>query len=380
MDTFAGRYEGLLYDASGDPAGKLELAVLASGRTYTGRLVLAREANPVPLKGDLDLSSATGLAGDTITSGAYRLVFDLTLEGRLTATLDRDDAYFAVAPSGRRVFVPPAGQKLAWSGAHTALLSPVSDSAALAPAGSGHATAAIDAKGNLKLSGRLGDDTPFTATLAPDSDGAYRLFVLPYPSLRDSYLAGEIPLFSHPDTTRLPGRRHIPASAGVTLTWIKTASTAKAYPAGFGPFEPTLTLDPWVRPAAAFPVSVSFAPFDLDFGARVAALPSAGQISTAGLFTLVAPVTTPANLARFSFKADPATGAFNGSFVLSDQVLPAPAKPEQRTIALHGVLRSPASAESGPGVILGAGSFFLQALSNSTDTPSVAGEIRLVRP
>jgi hypothetical protein len=381
VDTFSGRHEGLLYDASARPVGKLEFTVASSGRAFTGRLLLARESAPLAFKGDLDLSSPAGLAGASLAVGPYRLAFDLVLEGRFTATLDLDGGYFAAAPSGRRVFVPPAKPKLAWSGAHTVLLSPVSDFADAGPAGSGHATAAIDAKGNLKLAGRLGDHTPFTANLAPDGDGAYRLFALPYPALRDSYLSGEVPLFAHPETARFPGRRHVPASAGVTLTWTRApASAAKAYPAGFGPLTTTLTLDPWTRPATAFPVSITFSPADLDFGALSSALPTDGRIAPGGAFTLLAPLTTPANLSRFTFKVAPATGAFSGSFVLSDQVAPAPAKAERRTIAFQGVLRSPPSDESGPGSLLGAGSFLLSPLSSSDDAEHVSGEIRLGRP
>jgi len=381
VDTFAGRYEALLYDSAALPAGKLELTVLASGRAYTGRIVLAAESSSVPLRGDLDLSSATGLAGDTVESGSYRLTFDLVLDGRFTAVLERDGAYFAAAPSGRRVFVPPSGQKLAWRGAHTALLSPASDAAASGPAGSGHATASIDTKGNLKLTGRLGDDTPFTASLAPDEDGAYRVFALPYSGLRDSYLAGELPLRPHPETARFPGRRYLPASAETTLTWTKApAPGAKAYAAGFGPLYPRITLDPWIKPAAAFPVALSFAPLDLDLGERAGALPDTGRLSAAGAFTLVSPATTPANLARFTLKLTPSTGAFSGSFVLSDQVAPAPAAPERRTVTFKGVLRTPPAAELAPGSLLGAGGFLLDPLSSSTGTDTVSGQIRILVP
>ena len=384
VDTFAGRYETLLFDAADAPAGKLEFTVAATGKAFTGRILLARESVARPVKGALSLDSSVDLAAATVSvpglDGPYSLVLDLVWEGDFTARLSRGE-FALTAPAGRRVFVPPAGQKPSWSGAHTVILAPASSSAEEGPAGSGHATAAIDAKGNMKLAGRLGDATPFTATLAPDQDGGYRLFAQPYAGLRNSFVAGELPFFAHPDTARFPGRRHIPAAAAVSLTWTKaSAPAAKAYRAGFGPLSIPLTLDPWVRPAVARPLSLLFSPENLDLGERGPALPVSGVLSPSGAFTITAPVTTPANLARFSLKFTPGTGAFTGGFVLSDLVSSTPVKRQQRTVTFKGVLRTPPDSSPTSGAILGAGQFLLAPLPVTPGAPSVSGEILLATP
>ena len=384
VDTFAGRYEALLFDAEASPAGKLEFTVAATGRAFTGRLLLARESIARPFKGSLTLDSFANAAAASVTvpgfDGPYTLALDLVFEADFAASLFRDELVLT-APSGKRVFVPPAGQKTSWSGAHTAIMAPASSAAQAEPAGSGHATAAINAKGNMKLAGRLGDATPFTANLAPDYEGGYRLFAQPYTGLRNSFIAGEVPFLAHPNTTRFPGRRHVPAAAGVYLTWAKApAPAAKAYRAGFGPLTTLLTLDPWVRPAANQPLSLVYAPDDLSLGERGPALPVSGILAPSGTFKITSPITSPANQAKFSLTFTPGTGAFRGTFVLSDLVSSTPIKRQQRTVTFQGVLRTPPGGSPENGATLGAGQFLLAPLPVVSGAESVAGEIRLQAP
>lgn len=385
VDTFAGRYEALLADLSGLPAGKLEFTVASSGKIVTGKLALAREQKVLSFRGELSLDSLVDLASATLSlkgkAGDYVLDLNLILEGRFDAVLSDKDGLLASASGGRKLFAPAPKEKLSWTGAHTALLLPASAEALAAPAGAGHATATIDAKGRLKLAGRLADGTAFTSTLTPDPDGGYRLFVAPYPKRTESYLAGEFGLLGHPDTTRFPGRRYLPASHGVTLAWTKARSTSdKAYPDGFAPLYPALVIDPWLRPKTPVEVALHFGPHDLDLGQYAAFLPTSGSLSHRGAFTLLAPVTTPANLAKFSLKLAPATGALSGGFVLLDQVAPPPAKPEKRTVKFTGVLRLPPEADAPAGALLGAGHFLVTPLSDSGLTSSLSGEIRLEKP
>ncbi len=381
VDTFAGRYEALLLDASSLPAGKLEFTVASSGRAFTGRLVLARETAALAFKGKLDLNSALETAGASLVVGAYALDFALALDGRFTANLDLGSATLASATAGRRVFVPPSSPKITWSGAHTAVLAPAPEAPDDAPRASGHATAAIDTKGKLKLVGRLADTTPFTSTLSPDVDGAYRLFALPYAKRANSFLAGGFALVAHPGSGLFAGRRYLPASDEGSLVWRKAPATSdKSYRAGFGPLALPLTLDPWLRPAEAQPLALRFGPEDIDLGDLAAALPSAGLLAPGGTFSVAAPVTTPANQAGFTLKFTPATGAFSGKFTLSDQIAPSLAKPERRTVAFYGVLRTPPESAPETGARLGAGSFLLSPLSDSESTERVSGEIRLEKP
>jgi hypothetical protein len=384
VDTFAGRYETLLLDAEASPAGKLEFTVAATGKAFTGRLLLARESIARSFKGSLLIDSFANAAGATVTvpgvDGPYTLVLDLIFEADFSAALSSNELVLT-APAGRRVFVPAAGQTPSWSGAYTAIMAPASPLDQTRPAGSGHATAAINAKGVMKLTGRLGDATPFTASLAPDHEGGYRLFAQPYTGLRNSFISGEVPFLSHPNTTRFPGRRHVPASAGIYLTWAKApAPTAKAYRAGFGPLTTLLTLDPWIRPVANQPISLVYAPDDLALGERGPALPVSGILSPAGTFKITTPITTPANQAKFSLNFTPGTGAFRGTFVLSDLVSSTPIKRQQRTVTFQGVLSTPPDSSSQSGATLGAGQFLLAPLPVVSGAESVAGEIRLRAP
>ncbi len=397
VDTFAGRYEALLSDAgTGLPAAKLEFTVAASGAPFTGRLTLPDEPAPLAFKGVLSLDVEDDRASATLElaagSGLYRLVLDIPLLGDFTAALSRGDALLGTSEAGLRIFAPAARETLSWSGAHTVLLAAASplvpDSPAPHPKGTGHALATIDAKGNLKLAGKLADGQPLTATLAPGPAGDYRLFAQPYGKRAQSYLAGALSLAARAD---LPARRHLPFSAGARLIWAKTPSSAKTpdktYRAGFGPLAVAVSVEPWLPPTAAAPLAgrlglgaapasfavdclpppnASFTPAQLD------SLPA-----TLGLAPDGKPILPSPNPARFSLTLMPATGAFAGAFTLFDQLSPSPAKPIVRKVAFSGVLRQP--SEPGADLVIGQGFFLLPALPGSSDEP-LSGEIRFSVP
>jgi hypothetical protein len=415
VDSLAARYEAMLLDSVTElPVGKLELAVASSGAAFTGRLDLADLPAAAPLRGRLTPDSDLNIGEASLRLVRGSLVYDLdlrvTLEGGITAELRRNDSVRAVTRSGARLLALAPREKLSWTGAHTALLppglAPAADleSEVASPEASGHATAAIDAKGRLKLAGRLADGAPITATLAPDQTGAYRLFSRPYGKRTASLLAGEFPLLAHPDALRFPGRRHLPASAEVRLAWQKAplpletapARRDKSYRAGIAA-APRLVIDPWLPPAARpAPITLlgrlgleapaeganlvlEFGPDTLDLGQSALSLPITGRLAPGGGFTLVSPVTTPANATRFSLKVTPATGVFTGGFTLSDQIAPPPAKPVVRKVAFRGVLRQRPDLAPGAEPEIGAASFLL-APPGVAGAESVAGEIRPLAP
>ncbi|NDC75511.1 hypothetical protein EBZ70_09560, partial [bacterium] len=181
------------------------------------------------------------------------------------------------------------------------------------------------------------------------------LWVNPYGTRADSFLAGALPLEPHPESARFPGRAYIPRETGL-LTWKKTALPAntavakldKSYRAGFGPLGVEVSLDPWLPPAtkaagnipagtlaqrlglaasatASGALNIAHGPADLDLGARESLLPIAATLNAAGVFT-----ATNATATAWTIKITPATGAFTGSFTLRDPA-PTPAKPSATT-------------------------------------------------
>lgn len=407
VDSFAGRYEALLVDpATQLPAAKLEFTIAASGDVFTGLLTLPSAPAPLALKGTLSLDDEEDTATIDLnlpnTSPALRLTLALPLLGEFSATLSTGETTLGTATDGVRIFTPGPKEKLRWAGAHTLILSdpaPADSTTGSAlpapgsfPLGAGHATATIDAKGNLKLAGKLGDGQALTATLAPGPSGDYRLFAQPYPKRAASYLGGALPLASHPS---LPERRHLPASAGVRLAWAKAPSPTKpldaSYRSGFGPLAVSAVIEPWLPPSAATPLNIRLslgsapASFALDYSvpegtplssAQLASLPTTLPLAANGKAVLPA---ASANPAKFALTFSPATGAFSGSFILSDQITPAPAKPTLRTVKFTGILlQPPAPPATGAPTTIGAGFFLVPDLVKTAEQPS--GEIRLAIP
>ena len=415
---FGGDHEALLVDASGTPRGKLTLTVPANALTYTGTLNLASEPASLSIRGDLSASdgaSATGAwsraANPARAISALSLGFELTgdtLDGELSV----NNSPALSIGSGSRLFVQPvvAGKKqnAPWTGLHTLVLR---DPTPLAPPdlttgsslpapnsslplGAGHASASIASTGLMTLKGKLADGTTLTGTAAADASGRYRIYARPYAKRLGSFLAGELPLVAHPDQTRFANRFHVPEGEA-TFAWAKASSPAKpldpAYRSGFAA-ELIATLDPWIPPATKSTVingvtlpagtlaqrldlstdplspaslAVAFGPDNLDLGASADRLPALLGLSTQGVFTVAAPVTTPLNASAFSLKVTPATGAFSGSFTLSD-VRPPASKLTLRKVPFSGTLRQAPDGDT----TLGAGFFLLPDFDKAAEQPS----------
>lgn len=137
--------------------------------------------------------------------------------------------------------------------------------------------------------------------------------------------------------------------------------------AGFGPVDTRFTLDPWLSPALAkgfvpaitlknrlgltanqFTAKHSLIPI---ISASFAYLPTnLGLNATTNVVSVVAPVTTPANITKWKVTITPTTGAFVGSLVLTDVG-------KTRTVPLTGIMRqSPSNDLSG---LIGDGNFLL---------------------
>jgi hypothetical protein len=72
----------------------------------------------------------------------------------------------------------------------------------------------------------------------------------------------------------------------------------------------------------------------------------------------------------------PATGALTGSFLLSNQVSPPPAKPVVRKVIISGTFRQGPSGSDGS---LGHAHYLLDPSVDDTDTEQVSGQLELSR-
>jgi hypothetical protein len=381
-----GAYEALLDSGAPDflPIGKLSVNVAAGG-AFTGQLVTGDLAT-YSLKGSLTLSSGDTRAGSelTITRGAnlaaYILAFNLGTTPGLAATLRTGTITVGTATAGARITTtPPAGA----AGAYTLTLSdPVNlGSESSLPLGTGWATASINAKGVLNLSGKTADDTKLSATLNLGSDRAYRLYVNPYAKLPASYLAGTLPLIARTDAA---SRWHVAAGDASEVFWRKTSvGTGSNYPAGFGPLTLSTHLEPWVKPTAATPLAALLGlPASVPTAGRLnlvivalglanipdhpfgSTLPRALKLDGQNLFSVVSE-GSPANPTGFETKVNLTTGALTGSFTV-----PAVPPVAARKVTFSGVVLQNSPADRS-GLV---GGFFLLPAS-ATGSPLASGVV-----
>jgi hypothetical protein len=251
VETFAASYEALLVnDGNWRPSAKLELTVAASSKTFSGKLTTATETSAMPLKGTLTTNTANETATGTATvkkgENTYLVEFTLPLTGDFTAMAKRNGATLGGPTNGSKLLTLAKGQTLSYIGTHSAMLAPVTALVGV-PAGAGWAVATIDAKGLLKLTGKLADGAGLTASLAADvsSDPGYRLFIQPYtPARTGSFLAGAFTLKPQTDDG-LIGRRYVAFEDAAAFTWVKAERQQdSAYRAGFGLADTPATTTP----------------------------------------------------------------------------------------------------------------------------------------
>jgi hypothetical protein len=248
--------------------------------------------------------------------------------------------------------------------------------------------ATIDAKGLLKLTGKLADGTTLTASLAADdsSNPGYRLFLQPYtPARTGTFIAGAFTLKPHPDVT---GRRFVAFEDAADLTWEKAARPLDtSYRARFGPVDTRFTLDPWLPPVAAkgsVPAITLAQRLGLSgpanqFEVKHSAIDSAsfgglpttlGLNATTNTVNVSAPVTSPANATKWKVTLTPATGAFVGSFELNDGG-------KKRSVPFAGMMRQPYIGD--PNGLIGDGNFQLPSLFAAPNNEIQSGEVGFER-
>lgn len=381
VETFAGQYEGLLItEAPTLTVGKLELTVLANSIGFTGKMTTSKELTAVSFKGNLipdffensAYASASATVGKGETASTYRFEFRLRLNedgscdvSRAVGTQAGEPDYFAYTENLRQLQLLSGKPPVSYAGAHTVVLAPpeyITSGTNALPGGWGYATAAIDAKGKLTLAGMLADGTKITASLLPDADAGYRVFVLPYAGRLDSHLAVDLQLEDHPDLT---GRKYTPEST-VSYEWSKAPKTGEAnYRDGFLNTEGDLQLDPWLPPVAK-PTAITLAQrLKLgQTGLMVVSyhdLPEAldTELAETANMDATGKVSTPApNTSGWKMSIAAATGVFTGSYTALDGT-------KSTTVNFTGVMRQPLLSE-GARALLGAGYGIVPQLTGAT--------------
>jgi hypothetical protein len=382
VESFAGPYEALLLDGFNLPVGKLNVTVASSSKSFTGKLCTASEAASLSLSGlvttDLDNEQCNGTASVQRNGARYDVSFWVPLNGDMSASITRDDAFESSASNGCKLLVLPRNAKVAYAGASTVVLEPGLPADEAVPVGAGWAQATTSTKGLLTLKGKLGDGTAFTAASSPDgqADPGYRLFVQPYKAARSgAYLAGA---FRMEVSSSAVGAREMRGVAGAPLTWMKEGLPAdSSYRTSFGPVTTTMTLDPWLKPAESNTLAVLLGltggTFRVEHSDTESLsdpnLPSSVALSAKNVVSVLLPQTAPPNITKWKTTINASLGTFTGSFELLDIT-------EKRTVPFSGVLRQPVS---GADTLIGDGHFMLPALKTAPGNEKVSGEVMFSR-
>ena len=209
-----GSYQGLFSSGSGDVG--LFTVSLTPGGGYAGDIAFADRR--YPLSGTFSID---GTVNRVINAGPVTLDVSLSvssappgISGAIDATTTDGSDSYSVETSVAGVFnarTLPAGL----AGRYTAIIPGLSGTDPTLPHAPGYATMIVTRSGDLRLAGRLGDGTAFTAGSRLDADGqTWPLFVPLYTARARGSIAGMMTFENSPDS-----------DCDGALEWIKPAVT-----------------------------------------------------------------------------------------------------------------------------------------------------------
>jgi hypothetical protein len=377
VEGYVGSFEALLRDPNTTlPAGLVKVTVPAASRSASARLALEVEPAALSLSGPLALDAETRMASGQFSrtvrrTDTYTLNLTVNVFGELNCEVRRNGVVIATATDGIRLRDKIKGETLPQAGAYTGEMELGQSAGSNDPAAPGWTTARVDAGGTMAMTGRLGDGTVFTASLPADLRGGYRFFGQPYkPARAGTYVGGIWALEPHPTN---PGRWKLDRAE---LTWMKAARDQDtSYRAGFGPLTLALSMSPWQAPSKTITLTqllgveqlaVEYAPTG---SPSETSLPNLVALDSNNTLQVLAPVTSPVNIRRWTAKVTPTTGAFTGSFELLDAS-------QKRTVQFSGVLRQDSDVRLRQ---QGRGLFVLPPLKGAVIQENRTGGIRFLR-
>jgi formylglycine-generating enzyme required for sulfatase activity len=377
VEGFVGSFEALLRDPNTTlPAGLVKVTVPAASRSASAKLMLGIEPAALSLAGPLVLDAETRVASGQFSrvvrsTDTYALNLTVNVFGELNCEVRRNGVVIATATDGIRLRDKIKGATVPQAGAYTGEMELAQTVGQNDPFAPGWTTAKVDAGGTMALTGRLGDGTAFTASLPADLRGGYRFFGQPYKSARaGAHVGGIWALEPHPTN---PGRWKLD---GAELTWVKGARDLDtSYRAGFGPLTLALSMSPWQPPSKAITLTqllgveqlkVEYAPTG---SPSETSLPNLVALNSNNTLQVLAPVTSPVNIRRWTAKVAPTTGAFTGSFELLDVT-------QKRKVNFSGVLRQDSDVQLRQ---QGRGLYVLPPIKGAASQESRTGDIRFWR-
>ena len=374
---YVGSFEALLREPNTSlPTGLVKVTVPAASRSASAKLMLGIEPAALSLAGPLVLDAETRVASGQFSrvvrsTDTYALNLTVNVFGELNCEVRRNGVLIATATDGIRLRDKIKGETVPQAGAYTGEMELDSAAGPNDPSAPGWTTARVDVGGTMAMTGRLGDGTAFTASLPADLRGGYRFFALPYrPARAGAHVGGLWALAPHPITS---GRWKLD---GVELTWVKAARDLDpSYRAGFGPLTLAFSMSPWQPSSKTVALAqllgvdqwtVSYSPTG---SASESSLPNLVSLNSNNTFQVLAPVTSPANIRRWTSRVNPSTGAFTGSFELLDVT-------QKRTVNFSGVLRQDSDVQVRQ---QGMGHYLLPPIRGAANQESRTGGIRFLR-
>lgn len=341
--AYLGTYEALLETTGMNvvPAGKFSITVTSPG-VYTATLELVGQTR----------RSAKGTFANPVVGSTQSVAVPfLAFKAFPATTVNVDLSSASDLVDGTEGIRTLRGFRLAKPGrvplqrVTVALTPTVPGDRTTTPGGTGYASGALNAKGQLPLVTVLGDGQAASIALLLSQTNQAVVWSQPYKEKLNSFVGGIITI----GDLGQPGRGGSSDLETDGLLWRKAAvATEPAYPAGFGLATP-LALEPavsrWVPMSSLEGLSLSlglnFREINVGYNAPPASvLPS--KLSLRGKFALVR--VAPANSVAWSGKTVGTTGLFSGTLAL-----PAPAA----KTTVGGVLLQDASfgTQVGVGVI-----------------------------
>jgi hypothetical protein len=377
VEGFVGSFEALLRDPNTTlPAGLVKVTVPAASRSASAKLALGVEPSALSLSGLLALDAETRVASGQFSrvvrsTDTYTLNLTVNVFGELGAEVRRNGVLIATATEGIRLRDKIKGETVPQAGAYTGEMELGQSAGPNDPFAPGWTTAKVDAGGTMAMTGRLGDGTAFTASLPADLRGGYRFFGQPYrPSRAGAHVGGLWALAPHPISS---GRWKLD---GAELTWVKAARDLDpSYRAGFGPLTLAFSMHPTqpLSKTVALPQLLGVDQWTVEYAPTGSpsetSLPNLVALNSNNTLQVVAPVTSPANIRRWTAKVVPTTGAFTGSFELLDVT-------QKRKVNFSGVLRQDSDVQLRQ---QGRGLYLLPPLKGAVIQENRTGDIRFWR-
>jgi hypothetical protein len=299
----AGVYQGLIQSQSGSPQTS-GLFTITVGNTGSMSAKLTFGGVAFSVKGTFDESGKLSAAIPRGGTSPLTLVLQLELTngtGRITGTLS-DATLTSDVMADPLAFNSKTNPATAFQGYYTVLLPPNSDDTGPGfPQGNGYGTLKVDAGGNIKFSGTLGDGTPISQKAVVSKDGTWPVFIPLYG--KQGVMVGWVTFTNIVGVSDLNG----------ALTWFKPpVSNSRFYPNGFTTVT-SLFGSKYTTPSSGTPV-LNVANSNCNVLVTVGD-GNLGSFSSNSVTLTAAKAASPCAANGFKVFVTASTGLFSGSFV-----------------------------------------------------------------